>query len=188
MMADENQNIIQPPINDVTHNQNNVNIRNNNRYSTFMCILKAICLVSMGTLIFIEIKLEVDAFSDFDEQRDKIEWSEQEIEHEDTSDYTGIPYFFITFFANVISITLLLILCFDFLPLIKIIIYIIFLSIKIFIITRINHCCDSASSRHLSCYDVFHKKTDWIIILSVIFGLIAIIYQIVVKIVTRNPW
>ena len=78
--------------------------------------------------------------------------------------------------------------CFETFPIIKIIGYIILLTFKIIIVTKINHCCDTPVSKHISCYDVFNEKTDLIIILSVIFGLIAIIYQIVVKIVTRNPW
>ena len=188
MIADENQNIIQPPINDVVYNQNYLNGLNNNKYSTFMTILKVICIILMAISIFFEIKLEIDAFSDYDEVRDKIEWSEEEEELDDTYDFTEIPYFFITLFSNVISFSLLFPMFFDVFPLIKIIAYIILITIKIIIITRINHCCDVPVSRHISCSDVFHEKTDWIIILSVIFGLIAIIYQIVVKIVKRNPY
>ena len=48
MIADENQNIIQPPINDVVYNQNYLNGLNNNKYSTFMTILKVICIILMG--------------------------------------------------------------------------------------------------------------------------------------------
>ena len=78
MMADENQNIIQPPVNGEASNQNYLNGENNNKYSTFMSVLKVICIILMCILIFFEIMLEIFAFSDFEEERGKIEWSEQE--------------------------------------------------------------------------------------------------------------
>ena len=77
-MADENQNIIQPPVNGEASNQNYLNGENNNKYSTFITVLKVICIILMCILIFFEIMLEIFAFSDFEEERGKIEWSEQE--------------------------------------------------------------------------------------------------------------
>ena len=211
-MAENQGNIIYPPINEnmnnqymnnqnrnnpnlINQNMNNQNmtnqnvvyVQNINEDAPNMKVLKSIFLCLMGILILIEIILEISSFSDYSEETGRIVWTEEEKEHDDTGDFTWLSYFFLTLFSNAISMSILCSTCFDKNPIIKIFVFAILLAIKEILVTKIKNCCDYNIKRHIDCEDVFNDKINGVIVTNVIFGLIAISYQVSLKIVAKIP-
>ena len=183
-----NQNMMnQNMINQNMINQNVAYAPNINEDYPCLKVLRGICLIVLGLLILIEIILEISSFSDYDEETSHIVWTEEEKEHDDTGDFTLLSYFFLTLFSNAISMSILCSTCFDKNPIIKIIVFAILLAIKEILVTKIKNCCDYNIKRHIDCEDVFNDKINGVIVTNVIFGLIAISYQVSLKIVAKIP-
>ena len=53
---------------------------------------------------------------------------------------------------------------------------------------KIKTCCDYNIKRHIDCEDVFNPKINGVIATNVIFGLVAISYQVSLKIVKGIPY
>ena len=169
-------------------NQNVVYVQNINEDAPNMKVLKSIFLCLMGILILIEIILEIISFADFAEQRSDIEWSEEENKNDDTSDFTEIPFFFFTFLSNCISFNIMCLTFFNKAPVIKIIAFILLITFKEWLVLKLRDCCGSDVKRHINCKDIFNNNVIGVVISNIIFGIIAISYQVTLKIVTKIPY
>ena len=137
---------------------------------------KVICCFIMCALIFIEIILEIVFSTNYESDLKKIEWTQEEIDSEDNSDYTGIAVFLISFFSNIISLIILCCSCVDCMPICSIICFILLFFIKEHLIFSLRDCCD-----HLDCSDYFGDRVYGIVASNTIFLIIAVINKVYIK-------
>ena len=78
--------------------------------------------------------------------------------------------------------------CFDKVPIIKIIVFLLLITLKEWLVTNLKDCCGSDVKRHINCEDIFENRINGVIITNIIFGIIAISYQVTLKVVKKIPY
>ena len=170
-------------------NQNNIVnvIINNNEESLNKKLnnVKLICLFMMVCLIFVEIILEITSSSDYNRYKNKIEWSQKEIDGDENYDFTSVEVFFISLSSNIISSIILCYTYKDALPCCSIISFIVLFLIKEAIVMSLSSCCESR--KEIDCSDYFGDAVNGIIISNSFFIAIAIVFKLYLKIKKNIP-
>ena len=170
-------------------NQNNIFnvIINNNEESLNQKLnnVKLICLFIMVCLIFVEIILEITSSSDYNRYKNKIEWSQKEIDGDENYDFTSVEVFFISLSSNIISSIILCYTYKDALPCCSIISFIVLFLIKEAIVMSLSSCCESR--KEIDCSDYFGDAVNGIIISNSFFIAIAIVFKLYLKIKKNIP-
>ena len=164
-------------------NQNNIFnvIINNNEESLNQKLnnVKLICLFIMVCLIFVEIILEITSSSDYNRYKNKIEWSQKEIDGDENYDFTSVEVFFISLSSNIISSIILCYTYKDALPCCSIISFIVLFLIKESIVMSLSSCCESR--KEIDCSDYFGDAVNGIIIFNSSFIVINLLLNLEIK-------
>ena len=164
-------------------NQNNIVnvIINNNEESLNKKLnnVKLICLFIMVCLIFVEIILEITSSSDYNRYKNKIEWSQKEIDGDENYDFTSVEVFFISLSSNIISSIILCYTYKDALPCCSIISFIVLFLIKEAIVMSLSSCCESR--KEIDCSDYFGDAVNGIIIFNSSFIVINLLLNFEIK-------
>ena len=164
-------------------NQNNIFnvIINNNEESLNQKLnnVKLICLFIMVCLIFVEIILEITSSSDYNRYKNKIEWSQKEIDGDENYDFTSVEVFFISLSSNIISSIILCYTYKDALPCCSIISFIVLFLIKESIVMSLSSCCERR--KEIDCSDYFGDAVNGIIIFNSSFIVINLLLNLEIK-------